>query len=46
MKHPCSVVCDKRFNRPSSLNTHMAVHTGAKREPESTRWEYELTEGV
>nr|XP_018259432.1 uncharacterized protein I303_08361 [Kwoniella dejecticola CBS 10117]OBR81590.1 hypothetical protein I303_08361 [Kwoniella dejecticola CBS 10117] len=28
-KHVCPV-CDKRFNRPSSLNTHMAVHTGAK----------------
>ncbi|WWC90976.1 uncharacterized protein L201_005915 [Kwoniella dendrophila CBS 6074] len=28
-KHICPV-CDKRFNRPSSLNTHMAVHTGAK----------------
>lgn len=27
-----SPVCEKRFNRPSSLNTHMAVHTGAKRE--------------
>jgi len=27
-----SPVCDKRFNRPSSLSTHMAVHTGAKRE--------------
>jgi uncharacterized Zn-finger protein len=26
-----SPVCDKRFNRPSSLSTHMAVHTGAKR---------------
>lgn len=28
---PVSPVCSKRFNRPSSLNTHMAVHTGAKR---------------
>ncbi|WWD06972.1 hypothetical protein V865_005069 [Kwoniella europaea PYCC6329] len=28
-RHICPV-CDKRFNRPSSLNTHMAVHTGAK----------------
>ncbi|WVQ92987.1 hypothetical protein IAU59_000050 [Kwoniella sp. CBS 9459] len=28
-RHVCPV-CDKRFNRPSSLNTHMAVHTGAK----------------
>lgn len=27
-----SVVCEKRFNRPSSLATHTAVHTGAKRE--------------
>jgi hypothetical protein len=27
-----SPVCDKTFNRPSSLSTHMAVHTGAKRE--------------
>jgi hypothetical protein len=29
---PASPVCEKRFNRPSSLNTHMSVHTGAKRE--------------
>ncbi|KLT40103.1 hypothetical protein CC85DRAFT_322216 [Cutaneotrichosporon oleaginosum] len=28
-RHVCPV-CDKRFNRPSSLNTHMSVHTGAK----------------
>ncbi|EIW67117.1 hypothetical protein M231_03751 [Tremella mesenterica] len=28
-KHVCPV-CDKRFNRPSSLQTHMSVHTGAK----------------
>ncbi|WVR08861.1 hypothetical protein IAU60_005920 [Kwoniella sp. DSM 27419] len=28
-KHVCPI-CDKRFNRPSSLNTHMSVHTGAK----------------
>ncbi|KAL1405075.1 hypothetical protein Q8F55_008698 [Vanrija albida] len=28
-RHVCPV-CDKRFNRPSSLATHMSVHTGAK----------------
>ncbi|KAK4685549.1 hypothetical protein P7C73_g4598, partial [Tremellales sp. Uapishka_1] len=28
-KHVCPV-CDKRFNRPSSLSTHMSVHTGAR----------------
>ncbi|KAL7420960.1 hypothetical protein Q5752_003844 [Cryptotrichosporon argae] len=28
-RHVCPV-CDKRFNRPSSLSTHMSVHTGAK----------------
>lgn len=28
-RHVCPV-CDKRFNRPSSLQTHMSVHTGAK----------------
>ncbi|KAJ9103804.1 hypothetical protein QFC21_002266 [Naganishia friedmannii] len=27
--HICHL-CGKAFNRPSSLNTHMAVHTGAK----------------
>lgn len=26
-----SQLCGKAFNRPSSLNTHMSVHTGAKR---------------
>jgi hypothetical protein len=29
-KHKC-VVCDKRFTRPSSLQTHMYSHTGEKR---------------
>lgn len=26
-----SPICAKRFNRPSSLQTHLSVHTGAKR---------------
>lgn len=30
-KHRCNV-CDKRFTRPSSLQTHMYSHTGEKRE--------------
>jgi hypothetical protein len=29
-KHKCKL-CDKRFTRPSSLQTHMYSHTGAKR---------------
>jgi uncharacterized Zn-finger protein len=29
-KHRCKV-CDKRFTRPSSLQTHMYSHTGEKR---------------
>ena len=28
-KHPCKI-CDKRFTRPSSLQTHMYSHTGEK----------------
>ncbi|KAJ6063273.1 hypothetical protein N7499_003888 [Penicillium canescens] len=28
-KHKCKV-CDKRFTRPSSLQTHMYSHTGEK----------------
>ncbi|KDQ07425.1 hypothetical protein BOTBODRAFT_87249, partial [Botryobasidium botryosum FD-172 SS1] len=27
--HHCPI-CAKAFTRPSSLNTHMTVHTGAK----------------
>lgn len=30
-KHKCKV-CDKRFTRPSSLQTHLYSHTGEKRE--------------
>ena len=30
-KHKCKI-CDKRFTRPSSLQTHMYMHTGEKRE--------------
>lgn len=33
-KHKCKV-CDKRFTRPSSLQTHMYSHTGEKRMFES-----------
>ncbi len=33
-KHKCKV-CDKRFTRPSSLQTHMYSHTGEKRKPRS-----------
>ncbi|KAK3075427.1 hypothetical protein LTS18_014042, partial [Coniosporium uncinatum] len=28
-KHKCKI-CDKRFTRPSSLQTHMYSHTGEK----------------
>jgi hypothetical protein len=34
-KHKCKV-CDKRFTRPSSLQTHMYSHTGEKRESLAT----------
>jgi len=34
-KHKCKV-CDKRFTRPSSLQTHMYSHTGEKREFSTT----------
>lgn len=30
-KHKCKI-CEKRFTRPSSLQTHMFSHTGEKRE--------------
>ncbi|KAL4926008.1 C2H2-type zinc finger protein [Aspergillus undulatus] len=33
-KHKCKV-CDKRFTRPSSLQTHMYSHTGEKRKSPS-----------
>lgn len=33
-KHKCKV-CDKRFTRPSSLQTHMYSHTGEKRKSHS-----------
>lgn len=32
-KHKCKI-CDKRFTRPSSLQTHMYSHTGEKRKPQ------------
>ena len=35
-KHKCKI-CDKRFTRPSSLQTHMYSHTGEKREYPSSR---------
>ena len=34
-KHKCKI-CDKRFTRPSSLQTHMYSHTGEKRKFSST----------
>lgn len=34
-KHKCKV-CDKRFTRPSSLQTHMYSHTGEKRKSHSS----------
>ena len=34
-KHQCKV-CEKRFTRPSSLQTHMYSHTGEKRESWTT----------
>lgn len=34
-KHKCKV-CDKRFTRPSSLQTHMYSHTGEKRKSQPT----------
>jgi hypothetical protein len=33
-KHKCKI-CDKRFTRPSSLQTHMYSHTGEKRKQSS-----------
>ena len=33
-KHKCKI-CDKRFTRPSSLQTHMYSHTGEKRKSRS-----------
>lgn len=35
-KHKCKV-CDKRFTRPSSLQTHMYSHTGEKRKSSHPR---------
>lgn len=35
-KHKCKV-CDKRFTRPSSLQTHMYSHTGEKRKSHCPR---------
>jgi hypothetical protein len=34
-KHKCKI-CDKRFTRPSSLQTHMYSHTGEKRKSSSS----------
>lgn len=36
-KHKCKI-CDKRFTRPSSLQTHMYSHTGEKRK--SALWSF------
>lgn len=42
-KHKCKV-CDKRFTRPSSLQTHMYSHTGEKRTSwHSVRFTWSLT---
>lgn len=38
-KHKCKV-CDKRFTRPSSLQTHMYSHTGEKRKSsQNSNWD-------
>jgi len=42
-KHKCKV-CDKRFTRPSSLQTHMYSHTGEKRKsshPRRPPWKFD-----
>lgn len=41
-KHKCKV-CDKRFTRPSSLQTHMYSHTGEKRKSIGTLIRAQLT---
>ena len=41
-KHKCKV-CDKRFTRPSSLQTHTYSHTGEKRMSRSPRLYYTTT---
>ena len=40
-KHKCKV-CDKRFTRPSSLQTHMYSHTGEKRTYHSHKYSCSL----
>lgn len=37
-KHKCKV-CDKRFTRPSSLQTHMYSHTGEKRKSHESHFD-------
>ncbi|KAL9620740.1 MAG: hypothetical protein Q9160_004753 [Pyrenula sp. 1 TL-2023] len=41
-KHKCKI-CEKRFTRPSSLQTHMYSHTGEKRKFTSVKWDHRLT---
>lgn len=44
-KHKCKI-CDKRFTRPSSLQTHMYSHTGEKREYHSHQTSTSITTNV
>lgn len=40
-KHKCKI-CEKRFTRPSSLQTHMYSHTGEKRKETLYRYAYSI----
>jgi len=41
-KHKCKI-CDKRFTRPSSLQTHMYSHTGEKRKSSHLSMAFEIS---